>query len=485
MSSPMPNPTRLKNKASAKIKPELTKRKPLKRLSSLKATKAAPLLLSPITEAQSAQKVLTKTQALFMAACLSIAGLFAFFQTQWALRLASTWLWISFMLISAIRLAASFAPKPIDKPLPTLPARELPHYSAIVALYREDKVAKQLINALSKLNYPKTRLEIIFVLEEDDTDTKKALEAARLKSNMRIMIVPHSHPKTKPKALNYALQFVTSQFVVVYDAEDRPHPDQLLETVQASLYDGDQVICWQSPLNPIEPKSWVGRQFKAEYNVQFGLIFPALSQWKLTFPLGGTSNHFRTEPLRAIGGWDAYNVTEDADLGFRLARLGYVAKMLTLPTYETAPDSLKDWLPQRTRWLKGYMQTLLVQARSLHGLNTRLAISLFLTLGLTILTCLFYAPIMIILASSFMAQAFSGQWIMPVLTDMGLLLFGTFSAVIALNEAVKRYGPPMRLMDLLSAPFYWGLMSLAFMFALYQLLTKPHYWDKTDHSPAS
>ena len=243
--------------------------------------------------------------------------------------------------------------------------RELPLYSIIVPLYREANVVPSLIAALGALDYPKDRLEILLVAEADDCETLAALNDEALDSRFAIVAVPPCLPRTKPKAANYALHFVSGEFTVIYDAEDRPDPDQLLKAVAAFRAAPKSVACLQARLNFYNAQeNFLTRMFALDYALWFDFLLPGLGRLQIPMPLGGTSNHFRSEALRAISGWDPYNVTEDADLGIRLARLGLRVATLDSTTYEEATVDFGNWLRQRSRWMKGYMQTWLVHMRS-------------------------------------------------------------------------------------------------------------------------
>ena len=218
--------------------------------------------------------------------------------------------------------------------------RPLPVYSVLVALYKEESVAAQLVDALDRLDWPRSRLDIKLICEEDDEETIAALEALRLAPEYEIVLVPVQLPRTKPKALSYALPGVRGTFVTVYDAEDRPHPGQLREATPPSWPRRQRVICLQAPLIITNARqSWWSALFALEYAGLFRGLLPMLSLTGLPLPLGGTSNHFRTAELKQIGGWDPYNMTEDADLGLRLHRLGYRSQVIFKPTFEDAPAS--------------------------------------------------------------------------------------------------------------------------------------------------
>ena len=246
----------------------------------------------------------------------------------------------------------------------TLPDdRQLPIYTIMVALYHEHGEVDALVASLSAIDWPKDRLQVLLVCEEDDARTIAKCEAHSGNEIIQTIICPAAQPKTKPKALNFALPLARGEFLVLYDAEDRPHSAQLKEAFEKFCRE-DEIACLQAPLViHNDTQSWFTRMFAIEYTTQFNLILPVLEKWHSPFPLGGTSNHFRTRILKSVGGWDPFNVTEDADLGIRLARFGYRCGTIRSPTYEEAPPVFNVWLKQRTRWIKGWFQTLLVHMR--------------------------------------------------------------------------------------------------------------------------
>jgi cellulose synthase/poly-beta-1,6-N-acetylglucosamine synthase-like glycosyltransferase len=241
-------------------------------------------------------------------------------------------------------------------PVPSDPG--LPLYTVLVPLFREAGVVPQLLASLRAIDYPAERLEILLVVEGVDVATQLALQRASIDTHMQIVVVPEGEPRTKPRACQYALQFAQGDYVVVYDAEDVPEPDQLRLAVAALRAGGARMGCLQAQLNIYNSDaSWFTRQFTVEYTALFDCILPTLERLQLPVPLGGTSNHFPRAVLDAVGGWDPYNVTEDADLGIRLARDGWHVGVLRSTTWEEAPPSFRVWKGQRTRWLKGWMQT--------------------------------------------------------------------------------------------------------------------------------
>ena len=271
---------------------------------------------------------------------------------------------VLFLAWTGLRLLGLFTRDVPPAAAPRQPSAELPTYTVIVALYREVAVVKRLVAALDALDYPREKLQTIFVVEPDDFATRSALDDMRLGPPYEIVVAPRIGPRTKPKALNVALARARGTFTAIFDAEDRPEPDQLRRAVAEFQRQGQQLACVQARLcidNTAD--GWLTRLFTAEYCGQFDVFLPGLAARALPLPLGGSSNHFRTAVLREVGGWDPYNVTEDADLGMRLARCGYRTDMIASTTLEEAPARVRPWLHQRTRWFKGWLRP--VKAKTL------------------------------------------------------------------------------------------------------------------------
>lgn len=369
--------------------------------------------------------------------------------------------------------------------------RDLPMYSLLIPLYKEAAVVQDLINGLSCLDYPHNRLDILLIVERADSETRGALAAVELESCFRVVVVPDGHPRTKPRALNYALGFARGACVVVYDAEDLPEPDQLLKAVAALDGGGPRIGCVQARLDVHNAgEGWLTRQFSIEYAALFGAILPMLARLDLPIPLGGTSNHFPCETLREIGGWDPFNVTEDADLGIRLARLGWTVEILDSTTWEEAPVSFSVWLGQRTRWLKGWMQTYLVHMRQPRRLLRELGWKRFtgvqVLFGGIMLSALVH-PWFYVLAA---IDALDGRVLEAprsgfAYTVQIVALFNLatgYLAAIALGvAAVLMRGRLVLALHAFFMPVYWLAISLAAYRALFQLVTAPFLWEKTEH----
>lgn len=382
------------------------------------------------------------------------------------------------VLIVVSRRPTQTAAEPLD----------LPRYTVLAALHNEADVAPQLIARLDQIDYPRDRLEGFLLLEAHDLETIDAVAGADLPAWLKVLIVPPGSPRTKPRALNFGLAHATGDMVTVYDAEDDPDPLQLREAAARFAGDIDErLACLQAPLRirrlnrmPDEAP-FLDRQFAVEYAALFDVTLPAMAQLGLPFPLGGTSNHFRAEALRRVGGWDAHNVTEDADLGFRLWRHGWRLGVLARPTHETPPGGMEHWLPQRTRWLKGFMQTWGVHTRGFRGLGWRGVLSLVMTLGAAIAAAGIHALSLAWVAATVLIAIAAG---LPPATPafaLSVLILGAAAAWLHCAIGARRAGVPYASADMVMAPAYWSLLSLAFVHAVWRLIREPHAWDKTPH----
>jgi cellulose synthase/poly-beta-1,6-N-acetylglucosamine synthase-like glycosyltransferase len=367
--------------------------------------------------------------------------------------------------------------------------RTLPPYTVLVPLYNEATVIPHLVAALERLDYPPTKLDVKLLLEEEDTDSLDVLDDLDLPPHIRPVIVPHSHPKTKPKACNYGLLHARGDLVVIYDAEDEPEPDQLKKVIASFRRAEERVVCVQCKLNYYnQNQNLLTRWFTTEYSMWFDLFMPGLDATDAPIPLGGTSNHFLKEKLIELGGWDPFNVTEDADLGIRLHRHGYKTAIIDSTTFEEANSDLRNWIRQRSRWVKGYMQTWLVQMRNpvelLRALGLRRFLAFQLVVGGTFMTFLlnpFYWGLTTLWALSeagVINQIFPGV----VYYAGGFALFvGNFLFAYLTAAGAAHRGYDTLVKYALLAPLYWALMSIGAWKGLIQLFRKPFYWEKTHH----
>lgn len=370
-----------------------------------------------------------------------------------------------------------------------LEERDLPTYTILVPMYKEPDTLPILSSALRHMDYPLSKLDVKLVLEEGDRETIEAAKHLGLEGIFEIIRVPPSQPKTKPKACNYALNFARGEFVTIYDAEDKPEPDQLKKVVAAFKRAPDNVVCIQARLNYFNAEeNWLTRMFTLEYSLWFDYYLPALETLRIPIPLGGTSNHFKMKVLREANAWDPFNVTEDADLGVRLNQRGYRVGVVNSTTFEEANNHVPNWIRQRSRWIKGYMQTWLVHMRKpVHLYRTLGPVGFWgfqFFVGGNILTVLTLPVILSMYVFWLVTRtALFDPIFPPVVLYLSLfnLLFGNgFFIYINMLGAFKRRN--YRLMPYaLTSPAYWVLMSVAGFKGLWQLIHNPFYWEKTTH----
>ncbi|VAW20610.1 Glycosyl transferase, group 2 family protein [hydrothermal vent metagenome] len=393
------------------------------------------------------------------------------------------------LLPAGLRLAAAwFSARndfcPIVAPVPD---NDLPVYTILIPLRDEANMVPQLAAAMKRLDYPPEKLDIKFVVESRSEPTIKNVMAALDDVRFELVIVPDQEPRTKPKALNFALPMARGEFVVVYDAEDIVQPDQLRRAV-ALFVNEPGLDCLQAELvidNANE--NWLTALFCGEYAGQFGLLLPALSRWHMPLPLGGTSNHFRVRSLREMGGWDAFNVTEDADLGTRLTRLRYRISTFSSRTYEEAPITIGAWMSQRTRWMKGWMQTFIVHNRHpvkfLQDIGWRNFLVFQAFVGGMIISAPLHSVFFVVFGLRLLAGGTSGGLLSDPwgVIQIIILVAGYGSTFIVATLGLHRLGLNHLIKYQLLLPFYWIFNSLAAMLAGYELLTRPYFWAKTKH----
>jgi len=424
--------------------------------------------------------------ALWAGPCVFIAGLTL--AAPGPMRTASLVLLLAFIGALTLMRVAGAVLKPAISPRRRITPDGLPVISVILAMHDEAEVMAGLGAALARLDYPRDRLDILFALEAEDRKTCAAARAPARRLGARVLVLPRLGPQTKPRALNYALQAARGELVAVYDAEDAPHSAQLRAAAEAFSADA-RLGAVQAPLGWYNRKdNWLTRQFALEYAAQFHVLLPLYARLGWPLPLGGTSNVFRKTALEACGGWDPFNVTEDADLGFRLARGGWKAGLIAPDTLEEAPVTVRAWTAQRSRWLKGHLVTWLVQMRDVRGLArtagpgsiTCLQLSLFANAA----GALMHAPGMLLLlggGAALLAGASGPAGLALMLTGLGAWL----AAIACAASGARRAGFAPRIGDLAAMPAYWLLQGPAMIRALRELRRKPYLWAKTRHGVSS
>ncbi|WP_390261580.1 glycosyltransferase [Halodurantibacterium flavum] len=399
------------------------------------------------------------------------------------------WATLSLGLVTALRLGAALAHLG-RRPAEPAAARmlRLPTVSILVPLYRETDIAPRLVARLGRLAYPRDLLDVLLVTEERDEATRTALAGNDLPPWIRVITVPDAPLRTKPRALNYALDFCRGTIIGVYDAEDAPEPDQIHRVVRRFHTRGADLACVQGVLDYYNPRTnWLARCFTIEYAVWFRVILPGMERLGLSLPLGGTTLFFRRDVLEDLGGWDAHNVTEDADLGIRLSRMGYRTEVMTTVTGEEANCHLMPWVRQRSRWLKGYAMTWIVHMRAPRRLLADLGWRRFLGVQVIFAATLsqfLLAPLLWgfwLLALGF-GYPLAGHLPQPLM--QGLVTVFLCAELLAMGIAATALSGPRHhhlLKWVPSLPLYFPLATLAAYKALAELVWNPFYWDKTRH----
>src|SRR6201985_3654971 len=366
---------------------------------------------------------------------------------------------------------------------------DLPIYTILLPVYKEDKLIKKLIWNLQSIDYPREKLDIKLVIEEDDDKTLNAVRNLDFPAIFEVIVVPYHMPKTKPKACNYALHFARGKYLTIYDAEDIPDTDQLKKVVALFAKLPENYICIQSALNYFNRnENFLTRMFTLEYSYWFDYMLPGLDTLDIPIPLGGTSNHFKLDALIELGAWDPFNVTEDADLGVRAYAKGLKIAVVNSTTYEEANNEPINWIRQRSRWIKGYMQTYLVHMRNPVALWRKLGWKGFLGfsffIGATPITFLVY-PLLLTIFIIYLIFDLSAirtlfpDWVLFI--SIFNLMVGNILMIYVNMMAVFKRRFYELILFAIANPVYWLMHSAAAYMGLYQLIVKPFYWEKTKH----
>lgn len=381
-----------------------------------------------------------------------------------------------------------------DEDARAVPDHELPVYAVLVPAYREPEVVGRLLASMEALDYPRDRLVVKLLLESDDPDTLAAARAydALHPSDLAvdIIVLPPGDPQTKPRALNFGLQCSRGDLVTIFDAEDRPEPLQLRRAAVAFSRLGERYACLQARLEFDDSgDNLLSKWFTVEYLTWFRLFIGGITLSNGVVPLGGTSNHFRRTALDAVGAWDPYNVTEDADLGVRLQRHGYEVGLLDSVTTEEVNSDLVNWVKQRSRWQKGYMQTSVVHLRNPRQVLADLGWRRWLHLTM------FLAGTPLLAVANLFYWGLFGAWLATkadvieqlfpsavYYLALGSLVIGNLSMVyLGVVTILQSRRHDHLLVAALLSPLYWVLISIAAVRAVIQLVVDPFHWEKTQH----
>lgn len=403
------------------------------------------------------------------------------------------WAVVTLMINSALKIAAAFVQaRDAGRPQPILPLRRkptrLPVVSVMVPLFREREITARLVKRLSRIDYPRELIDICLVVEEDDQVTQAAIATANLPRWMRQITVPRGQVKTKPRALNFALDFCRGSIIGIWDAEDAPEPSQIHKVVRHFETASPDVACVQGVLDFYNARTnWLSRCFTVEYASWFRVVLPGYEKMGLVVPLGGTTLFFRRDAIEELGGWDAHNVTEDADLGLRLARHGYRTELIATVTEEEANCHAWPWIKQRSRWLKGYAMTWAVHMRSPRKLWQDLGPwrffgvqALFLgTISQFVLAPFLWSFWAIVLGlphplrDALPREAFVALGTLFILSEVSTVAVGLVATSTPKHKWLWPWVPTLHL--------YYPLATVAAAKGLWEIVTRPYYWDKTAH----
>jgi len=428
-----------------------------------------------------------------MAIAAAIGCVAMLFWVPWLFFAAALTLALGSLLISqGLKLAALVCvPRRVKTPKARLPDSP-PVVSVMVPLFREADIARTLVKRLSRLTYPKTLLDIVLVLEAEDSTTRDTIARTKLPPWMRTIVVPPGQVTTKPRAMNYAFRFTRGEIVGIYDAEDAPAPDQIDQVVAHFENAPPEVGCVQGILDFYNPNAnWLSRCFAVEYASWFRILLPGLARMGLAVPLGGTTVFFRRAALEDVCGWDAHNVTEDADLGIRLARNGYRTELIASVTREEANNRFWPWIKQRSRWLKGYGITWWVHSRHPLKLWRDLGAKRFMGMQALFLATMLQFAFAPVLWSFWLILAGLPHPMDPHLTREGILglttIFLSAEAIsVVIGLAALARSPHRGMYHWAPTLFaYYPLGTAAVYKALYETIWKPFYWDKTQHGKSA
>jgi len=360
----------------------------------------------------------------------------------------------------------------------------LPIYSIMLPAYKEANIIPRLITNIENLEYPKDKLQLILILEEDDLETISITEHIQKSTDLKldILVKPNSYPKTKANACNYALDYIKGEYVAIFDADDKPDPDQLLKALEIFKKSSAGLACIQAKLSYYNAmENILTRLFTIEYSILFDYTLLSLQKFNLFIPLGGSSNHFKTDILKKIK-WDPYNLTEDADIGVRLKLRGYKVHILDSYTMEESPIDLKSWIKQRSRWSKGFIQTYLVHSRNLSQIFSKFKLIGFLLFHnifcIGMISALGAIPFTII-------NAIIGDITIKIITYSNFLLFYTTSFLQGYIVNKLRFEKSLNIKELFLFPFYILLQIIPIIRSFFQLFINQHHWEKTKHGLTS
>lgn len=400
-------------------------------------------------------------------------------------------------ILFAIGVCCNNISKYYEKDGLTIKDEDLPIYTILLPVRKEKEfVLNNLLHSIYNLEYPKNKLDIKLIVDNDDNKTISVAKNLNKNFDFDLVIVPTHKTKSKPISCNYALNYAKGKFLTIYDAEDRPEKYQLRKAVEKFNKLDSKVICLQASLNYYNKyTNFLSYCFSIEYSMWFDFTIHSINKFTAFFPLGGTSNHFKTEKLIELGGWDGYNMTEDAEISVRIVKAGYKIFVLNSITEEECPITIQSWLKQRTRWFKGFMQTfcehILIKRpiASINVVNNKKKFSKISNLSLTnimifhifiSMSFFFFISLLVICYNNIIFSQFNESHLLNILAKINIILLIIITYVSFIVICVKNH-IKFHFKYFIFFPFYWCLHYIAGIRALYYLITTPFYWSKTEH----
>ena len=348
-----------------------------------------------------------------------------------------------------------------------------PLWTILVPLYNE---SIDDLQALRKNIFASeyTNFEVIYLCEEVDFMVNYYLKNYATNPNEKILVVPRRPPFTKPKACNYGLEIARGEYIVIYDVEDIPHPLQL--RCASYYFRNSNYDCIQFPLEFVHDGSMLSGFQVIDYVLWYKNMLPILQNLNAPIPLGGTSNHFRAKTLRESGGWDSFNVTEDAELGMRMNLQGLT--VYYVENYETKERTLPNiinLMNQRVRWSKGHCLTFLQVFPKFLVKSPFKAIFVFLTLASSPVTCIGY--ITVTLGLNFLDYNSHDQRIIAMFFIWGIILFFLYPAILLIRF------PELRKRKIIASVLFYNVYMIFYIIpiikSLVECVFRPSVWYKT------
>jgi cellulose synthase/poly-beta-1,6-N-acetylglucosamine synthase-like glycosyltransferase len=356
--------------------------------------------------------------------------------------------------------------------------QKLPFISIIVPVKNEEKVVARLLRALTSLNYPLGKKEIIVV---NDASTDRTGEICRefSLSHPEVRVLEKAASTTKAGALNFGVDYAQGEIVATFDGDSVPEVDALLKAV--AYFADPSVAAVQGRICSINSRqNMLTRFLSYECLIQYELYLGGKDALDLYVGLAGTCQFIRKKDLDAVGGWNEDCLGEDTELSVKLIEQGKVIRYASeVRTFEESPFNVKSLLAQRARWYRGNIEVGLRFGRLMKRLNWRrfdAEMTLFGTFMILLCVINYFAPFWAFSVPSTLATTVIAQF----------TCFSTLFVLGLVGMTLACLAKPFGLRNVLWLPFiyaYWGFQSFIAMYALFEIvLRRKRRWRKTEHS---